>query len=113
MITEDKYLDYDYIDLRLRELDKVRDGTLHYYLRRSDNYPKSKSLYVNFYYIKNGKKIRPNKGLRISDHYLERDDWIQFIVKTGKELKSGKKKNFKECLQCVINRTLIKAKYFE
>ena len=29
-----------------------------------------------------------------------------------KELKSGKKKNFKECIQCVINRTLLKAKYF-
>lgn len=94
---EEKYLDEMYLLRRFQEIDDVRNGKIKVYVQKSDNYPRSVSLYVT---LDDGETKQ--RVLRVSDH-VAGYRYTQFIITPGKVLTKKKKDRFNKILRvCVV-----------
>ena len=104
METEEKFLNKDYIKIRVNELNSIKNGTYFYEIEESDR-ANSNSIYVTFYKrLTNGMKIK-GKTLRISDHKGKDPNVLDFLVKPAKELTKGRKVSFGEMLRGLEKRS--------
>ena len=96
MDLEDKFLDAAYLETRVRDLKEIKRGDLDFFIEKSCNAPKSKSLYIIF--CKGGWNAAT---LRVSDHIVNTTQ-VQFIVTEGDILKKKKKEEFARLLEKVV-----------
>lgn len=102
--TEEKFLDINYVETRIRELKEIRNKKYAYKIQKS-NRENSKTIYVRFYEVLNFKgddKFFGEVQLRISDHYLPDKFCVQFITRENTFLTKKRKTTFKRTLENCI-----------
>ena len=110
METESRFLDENYIRVRLDELKEIRNREYSYTISRS-NRENSKSIYVRFdrKYIYNGEEhFFGGSQVRISDHPIQSENnpsLVQFIVDEKTPLSKGRKAQFMNAFKEGLRRT--------
>ena len=85
MEKQEKFLNKQYLETRVREVKEIRQGVVKFEITESDRLF-SKTLYVNFYCFGEKGKWFKNHTLRVSDHNFEDCPHTQFIVEPTEDL---------------------------
>ena len=107
VVTEDRFLDVNYIENRLLCIPKIQDGSVSYMIRKSNN-AISKSIYVVFYGKAPSGAWNKNYSLRISDHYKKVAYGSCFLIKPNKELTQARIDEFCRTLKDAVRYSNIK-----
>lgn len=98
MDKQEKLLDIEYIENRLKEFSQIKTNRLNYTIRKS-NREESKSIYISFWFVMLGNKISRQNQLRISDHQTRNLNLLDFVVNPDEILTKNKKKQFMNFLE--------------
>lgn len=104
MELQSKFLNKEYLDIRIKEFDEIKNKEFEYIIKKS-NRALSKSLYVEFCLNNNGFRFKV-ATLRVSDHRLEKCMHTQFIINPLEVLTKSKRKSFVK----IINRLFKKGR---
>lgn len=103
---ETKFLDKNYIEAKLKEIQKIENRRVSYDIKESDR-SFSKTIYINFYIKVNGRWLKEHT-LRISDHLVPKTHYPTFLIKPNKELTSHRKQVFFKQLENAVEWTCVK-----
>ena len=92
MELQSKFLNKEYLDIRIKEFDEIKNKEFEYIIKES-NRVLSKSLYVEFCLNNNGFRFKV-ATMRISDHRFEKCIHTQFIIDPFENLTKSKRKSF-------------------
>lgn len=98
MDRQEKLLDIEYIETRLRDFLQIKTNRLNYTIKKS-NREKSKSVYISFWFVMLDNKISRQNQLRISDHPTKNPNLLDFVVNPDEILTKKKKKQFMNFLE--------------
>ena len=104
MEREDKFLNIQYLETRLREIKEIRRKEVVFEITESDR-AFSNSIYISFY-IPNTEKLFKNHTLRISDHTLKKCPHSQFIIEPNAIMSKKRKAQFIRAVQSSIQKAL-------
>lgn len=97
METENKLLDIEYLETRIKELKEIKSGAFAYKIEKS-NRENSNSVYIRFYQVrinKGEKHFFGAKSLRISDHRTKEKNYhTNFYIDPNAILTKSKKERF-------------------
>lgn len=103
MEAQEKLLNKQYLETRIRELKEIRTKELEFTIEESDRVF-SKSLYINFWCKGKGIEHFKMSTLRVSDHEQEDCPFIQFIVCPDNTLTKKKKAELMRLLEETIRK---------
>lgn len=103
METQQKLLNKQYLETRIRELKEIKTKELTFTIEESDRVF-SNSLYVNFWRKGIGIEHFKVSTLRVSDHEQEDCPFIQFIVYPNNTLTKKKKAELMRLLEETIRK---------
>lgn len=112
METQDKFLNKQYLETRLREQREIKRKELFFDITESDR-TFSRSLYINIYSQSLGGKRFKGHTIRISDHQLSDCPHSQFIIEPNSILTKKKKAQFIRILETAFKKAQIKHFYKE
>ncbi len=105
METEARFLDINYLNERLSQLNSIKTNRFYYKISKSDR-KNSNSIYVRLCRKTHDGFEIAGKTLRISDHKSPtKHNCLEFLIKPDREITKGRKNAFSEMLRALEKRS--------